>query len=152
MPLQDVFVTGARRGDELYGVTIKEEFPNPDSFEEPGTWECGQSGGLILVSGIDAYVQGLRIMLRTRLGCRPMFPTAGTLINDLIGKSDKAASAEFLRAESIRSLMTDPRTAEVVKVIVDKLGDYWRITATVRPVNRPDPISFEHFVSEVGVR
>lgn len=133
--IADIFVTGSRRGREIWGVTF---------WEDPETrkWEADDSGKLRIVEGVDAFIQAIEIMLRTEQGSRPLAPEAGTALNErIVQSSSRLLTVAFARAEVIRALMTDPRTESVSEVLVDLTDDALTIEARIIPVNNDRAIS-----------
>jgi phage baseplate assembly protein W len=150
MPERPIYVVGDRVGERLYGIAIKETFPDEENIEEgAGSWRVDGNNRLEVVSGVDCFVQGLRIGLRTELGSRPLAPQAGTILNRLVGRADNRYTAGFIKAEVIRFLRTDPRTESVGNVRVVIESGVIRIEAQVYAVNSSEPISFEAVIGRI---
>ncbi|HJS84573.1 MAG TPA: DUF2634 domain-containing protein [Acetobacteraceae bacterium] len=93
-----------------------------------------------LVEGIDNLVQALTLRLLIERGelAGLGHPRYGARIRDLLGQTMDRANLELLRRYVRRSLMDDPRVAEVVHVAVEpRSGEPGavQVTATVKAIS-----------------
>ena len=113
---------------------LRLRFANGTADIEPGEGERG------LVRGLDNLVQALTLRLLIDRGELSGLghPRYGTRIRDLLGQTMDRANLELLRRYVRRSLLDDPRVAEVVQVAVQphpaEPGAV-QVTATVRAVS-----------------
>lgn len=104
-------------------------------MDDDGEWVVDVGSGstdVVLVSGLDNFVQGLeRIQFRTPLGSNPVFPNVGILLP--IGEANGQGVPEAIAVSVRNAAARDPRTAGVGPVLVTDTGDGAVVEITLYP-------------------
>jgi phage baseplate assembly protein W len=106
------------------------------------------NGDYVLVTGMAAVRQAIRIRLITRAGDLPWAPDFGVGIEDYLGATNGAAALAELRGTIKAQLLTDPRLSSITTVDVQEkvINSRTALVVTVRGTAAGADIPAEPFV------
>jgi len=87
---------------------------------------------LVWVSGQDNFMQQMMLRLTTEVGDHPFHPSYG--VEHPIGRPSTLDVALFYSYFIRRSLLSDPRVQAVKNAQIDMVGDQYRFSANVQPI------------------
>lgn len=97
-----------------------------------GEWEIDPAtDDLRKASGVDAYMQGLDVKVRTEIGQNAVWPGLGIMAP--IGAPNSTGTADAIALSVRRVVLSDPRTESIEKPTVVDLGDGASVEMTVIP-------------------
>jgi hypothetical protein len=97
-----------------------------------GSWEIDPAAGdLRKASGVEAFMQGLDVKVRTEIGQNAVWPGLGIMAP--IGSPNSAGTADAIALSVRRVVLSDPRTESIEQPKVVDLGDGASVEMTVIP-------------------
>lgn len=121
-------IVNATDEEQLYGTDINLELQ--DEFE--GEILPGSDGDMRRITGLDNFIQAIKMRFLTLRGELSLHPRYGTILPLLIGMPSTGAMNVLVNLEIREVLLSEPRIASIQSLNVALDGDIFRIDADVR--------------------